>query len=622
MSKSTLSTHLYFADFETTSQVDYEAEGKVRVYQWGLMDETGVGYDYGTDIDEFLQKLNRMTGSNLVYFFNAKFDTSFIMSRLIDQGYISVKKTSKNQPKKEMSVLGDGQTFYSLTFLTSFGGTVEIYDAYKMFPGTSIDKIGKSIGLHKEKELIDYNRRHYPGEEASADELEYMKRDIEIMRRAMMAHFETSQGKIDITRASFAYADNVVFYGRDRFRKNFPKFPMYDQENIREAYYGGYVYVNPLYVGQIVGEGIVLDINSLFPSVMATKDLPYGAPQKFNGAYENQPETFKKKFPLYIVEVKNVKFTLKKGHIPTLPKQLGVHGMINSSKDLKDMYKKSFTVAEPDLRHFINNYDIEGEIEYGNGYAFRKENAPFKAFVDYWINEKILAKTGGMSEEEYKKWHEETGQTVYDPFHYMVAKLTLNSAYGKFAQNPYQDSYKVYKDENGIMKYEEIPFDPNSNKKTPFKYIPMAVYITAQARDVLFTAAEKVADRVLYIDTDSMHLKGKEIPDIDLDDARLGAWKIEDDFFAAKYLRDKTYMEIEYASEDEIKAGKFIMYRGIKAKFVIKAAGLSPESKATIKSPEEFNLGQVYPFNKTQRKVPGGTLIISIDKAISPARIF
>jgi len=102
----------------------------------------------------------------------------------------------------------------------------------------------------------------------------------------------------------------------------------------------------------------------------------------------------------------------------------------------------------------------------------------------------------------------------------------------------------------------------------------------------------------------------------------LGAWKIEDDFFAAKYLRDKTYMEIEYASEDEIKDGKFIMYRGIKSKFVIKAAGLSPESKATIKSPEEFNLGQVYPFNKTQRKVPGGTLIISIDKAISPARIF
>ena len=72
----------------------------------------------------------------------------------------------------------------------------------------------------------------------------------------------------------------------------------------------------------------------------------------------------------------------------------------------------------------------------------------------------------------------------------------------------------------------------------------MACYITAWARYTTITAAQKVYDRFIYADTDSLHLIGHEIPDnLDVDPVKLGAWDYEMQADEAIFIRQKTYME-------------------------------------------------------------------------------
>jgi hypothetical protein len=129
----------------------------------------------------------------------------------------------------------------------------------------------------------------------------------------------------------------------------------------------------------------------------------------------------------------------------------------------------------------------------------------------------------------------------------LLAKLQLNSLYGKFASNPKVTGKVPYLKEDGSLGFktgEEEFKDP--------VYTPMGVFITSWARWTTITAAQKCYDRIIYVDTDSLHLTGIDIPeaiaDI-VDPDKLGYWKHESTFKRAKFIRQKTYVEDIYAKE-------------------------------------------------------------------------
>ena len=74
------------ADFESTVEIQYLAEGKVRVWAWAVecLEEPERKYR-GETIDEFFEffKGKRAT----IYFHNLKFDGSFILDYLLRKGY-------------------------------------------------------------------------------------------------------------------------------------------------------------------------------------------------------------------------------------------------------------------------------------------------------------------------------------------------------------------------------------------------------------------------------------------------------------------------------------------------------------------------------------------------------
>lgn len=70
-----------------------------------------------------------------------------------------------------------------------------------------------------------------------------------------------------MTRASNALADYKEIITKQKFEHYFPKLDYEIDKDIRQSYKGGFTYLNPIYKEKDVGEGVVLDVNSLYPSV-------------------------------------------------------------------------------------------------------------------------------------------------------------------------------------------------------------------------------------------------------------------------------------------------------------------------------------------------------------------
>lgn len=70
--------------------------------------------------------------------------------------------------------------------------------------------------------------------------------------------------------------------------------------------------MNPIYKEKDVENGVVLDVNSLYPSVMYEKPLPFGEPIFYTGEYKQD-----RVYPLYIQMI-TCSFEIKENKIPTI----------------------------------------------------------------------------------------------------------------------------------------------------------------------------------------------------------------------------------------------------------------------------------------------------------------
>lgn len=139
----------------------------------------------------------------------------------------------------------------------------------------------------------------------------------------------------------------------------------------------------------------------------------------------------------------------------------------------------------------------------------------FDEFVDHFYNARLKA------------------QANDDKILYLFYKLILNSAYGKFAQNPdnFRDNFITHgeiMEPPWTMKhiYNEGEWIIWDKKVIRHSYYNVAIgaSITGAARSILLRAIDK-ADNLMYCDTDSI-IAGS-INGVELDSKKLGAWKIE-----------------------------------------------------------------------------------------------
>ena len=171
-----------------------------------------------------------------------------------------------------------------------------------------------------------------------------------------------------------------------------------------------------------------------------------------------------------------------------------------------------------------------------------------------------------------------------------IAKLHLNSLYGKFATNP-DITGKHPEYEDGAVKLVLSP----EEMRDPV-YTPVGVFITAYARDVTIRAAQANYDTFAYADTDSLHLITDTVPEtLTVHPTDLGAWKHESSFTEGIYLRAKAYGE-------HLTDGSFSIH----------IAGLPTKIAETL-TLDDLTPGRVFSGKLIPHNVPGGVVLSPVD---------
>lgn len=516
-------------DFETTTDPQ-----DVRVWASCLVNIDNFETAFiGNDIDSFFEFLKNK--NSVVYFHNLKFDGEFILYYLLTNGF---KYNTSHESGTFETLITDDGLFYSITVYFEKKNKkykkVTFYDSLKKLP-FKVSVIAKAFELADQKGEIDYNAHREKGHVLTEEEKSYIIKDCRIVAQAL--HIQFDKGLTKMTNASDALGNYKKIIGSGTFEKWFPVLPVELDADIRQAYKGGFTYLSPWFRNQHVYGGLTLDVNSLYPWVMYTCLLPYGYPMFYEGKYE--PDD---RYPLYIVHMKCC-FKLKKGHVPCI--QLKNNRRYVETEYLTESMD-AMGIDEPvelhltsiDYQLFIDHYDIWDET-YINGWKFKGAVGMFKAYIDYWMHIKETT-TGAMRQ---------------------LAKLMLNSLYGKFASNPVARQKVAYLDADGVVRYEILTeknykdYDLKEPELRDPVYTAMGCFITAYAREKTIRSAQSVYDRFIYADTDSLHLVGTDIPEgLEIHPTKLGAWKHEGNFIDSKYIRAKTYMEtMEEFKEQSLK---------------------------------------------------------------------
>lgn len=580
----------FVADFETTTNID-----DCRVWAFAIC-EVGNKEDViiGTTIDEFMEWNIKRKENDTVFFHNLKFDSQFIMNWLFKNGYEHTTEPEQKKSKTFNTLISDKGLFYQVEVIFEKKGKkvnkVIFQDSLKLIP-LSVDSIAKSFKLPISKLKIDYDsHNNLPiGSPLTPEEEEYIKHDVQIVAHAIEYFY--SQGLNKMTIGSCALSEYKKIIKKRNFDRYFPT-PKY-HDDVKQSYRGGFTYLNPDYTEKDVGKGIVLDVNSLYPSVMYDNYLPFGTPIYFNGKYEHDPI-----YPIYTQMIR-CQFELKEGKIPTIQIKYGYSFRANEYLTTSGDTEVVLCLNSVDLELFLEQYDVYN-LEYISGWKFKATKGLFTDYIDKWSNNKIQAKKDGNHGL------------------YLISKLFLNSLYGKFGTDTRVRSKIPYLGEDNEIHYKDGKAEIKNGV-----YIAMASFITSYARKKTITSAQRIMDnhrnglskaQFVYADTDSLHivLNGEDETkflndsNLDISDTKLGAWKFETKFNRAKFLRQKCY--IENSTED-------VLNPNPEYNLKITVAGMPTDCHKYVNF-DNFNIGASYKGKKQPKIVPGGVVLSEIDFTI------
>lgn len=560
----------YTADFETATWL----ENETYVWAWAVCEignEENLIID--NNIESFIEYCKKAQNS-IFYFQNLKFDGEFIISWLLKNGYTHVEKRQDVDNMTFTTLISDLGEFYNIVIYFKKGNKkvckATFIDSLKIIP-FSVDETAKSFNLPISKLELDYLKPREIGHVITKEEKDYIKNDVLIMAKALKVVFD--EGLTKMTRASNALSDYKKLIGDSRFKHCFPHLEKSLDEELRKSYKGGFTYLNPIYKEKTVKNVVNLDVNSLYPYCMYSKPLPIDTPIYFEGEYKDD-----KIYNLYIQKI-ICSFEIKKNKIPTIQIKKSMSFMPNEYLESSKNELVELVLTSVDLELFFEHYNVYN-LSFIEGWKFKSINGLFTEYIDKWITRKNKATIEGNK-----------GQRT-------LAKLMLNSLYGKFATTLEVQGKIPYLGEDEIVHYRLSEKEDKQGL-----YLPIASFITAYARELTIETAQKIKDysiekynkdMYIYSDTDSIKTT---LPIEDLkkfckiDDVELGSWKNEGIAKRGKFIRQKCYLEeIEYNIE-------------------IVCAGM-PKSCYSYVEWNNFKVGFTCPGKKTLKHVIGGVKLV------------
>ena len=482
----------FYSDTESTA---YDEQNGVRVYLWCIIDDFEQKI-HGYDVESLYKFLNKTKG--IFYFHNLKHDWSFLEYYML-----------KN--KKKYKIMERYGQIFKITF-----GKCELRDSMNLI-NCSLNDLDKTYCVKYHKTSIDYDVPY--DHQATEKEIEYCYNDVYVLREGLQnwkTNLKSLLNRNELIKTELAvdtkmtYA-SIAFEGFKEcslYETCCPKTTLNEYRLFGKAYHGGFVYSKP---NGIKTNITMIDCNSMYPYIYVTKDLPYG-----NCYYINDyNEVIKKDF--YIISV-NITFALKPGYIPIIGGGFGKYGGINYKSYSNDEIE--LIVCKYDWELIQEFYNIE--FTYNWGYCWNTKKEFYKQYGDIFMTEKKNAQTKILRN---------------------LAKVMLNSPYGKTAMNGLNEIREYYLDEEkDVVKSKVIGYETDEKA---YQYLPQAISITAQARKHLLTTAKQIGfDKVQYMDTDSIKFEseGVDLSKLWIDSKELGAWKDEGHPVFFKTIAPKKYI--------------------------------------------------------------------------------
>ena len=581
----------FTCDFETTTD-----ENDCRVWAYALC-EIGKpeNFLYGTNIDELMDWCRNQKDNVDLYFHNLKFDGAFITYWLETNGYQWIPEIKDAADNSYTTLITNMGAWYSIEIYFEVKGhhrnKVRIYDSLKIL-NFSVEDIAKGFGLPISKLELDYTTYREPGHKLTQHEIDYIRNDVEIVARALDYFFKQGHTKMTIGSDALAHFKSMC----PDFRNLFPVLDYDIDRDIRQAYKGGFTYLNPLYKEKEGGSGWTLDVNSLYPYILSSTVLPVRTPLPFEGKY-----VYDSQHPLYVQAI-SCRFQIKPGKIPSIQIKSSFAFRPNEYLESSNGELVCLMLTNPDLELFFEQYDVM-DIQWQGGWKFEGVEGLFSEFIGYWTKKKIQADKEGRK-----------------PLR-MLAKTIMNSTYGKFGTNPLGAKKRPYIGDDGAL--HEIYLDIEERKPI---YVPVAAFTTAYARCKTIRTSQAIRDwslknkgydAYIYSDTDSISVSKLDLHDlqeigkfVDIDNYELGKWKIETRFYRSKWLKSKCYLKTLNNGLNSVtvaglpkKLGHIVNYDNFKVGF----------NTADFTDEEIGEAGR----KLTYKHVPGGVVLVPTDFSIN-----
>lgn len=629
----------FVADFETTvypGQVSTEVWAAASVELFSS-DEPKIHHSIA-DQWNYFKSLN---DNLIIYYHNLKFDGTFWLSYFLRDLGMKQAYDPLTQRFETPWDIPNGAFAYSVSNMGQWyritvkhrNHIIEFRDSLKLLP-FSVKRIGESFGTAHKKLEMEYTGFRFPGCEITADEQQYIKSDVLVMKEALEIMFNEGHKKLTIGSCCLEEYRKTV--GKHSFERMFPR--VYDMsldpnihgvetvgDWIHKSYHGGWCYLAKGKEKKLYKNGTTMDVNSLYPSMMSSESgnrYPVGEPTFWAGNYI--PHEALNKYNYYFVRIRT-RFYLKPGYLPFIQIKTSLMYKANEALETTDIYDPGtdkyypfywvgdqrkeaiveLTLTMTDYKLLKEHYELV-DFEILDGCYFRSAIGIFDNYIEHY--KKIKMENKGAKRE--------------------LAKLFLNNLYGKMASSK-NSSFKVAQlKEDGTVGFITV----NANEKEP-GYIPVGTAITSYARNFTIRAAQKNyhgTDKpgFIYADTDSIHcdLPPEEIKGVTIHTKNFCCWDLEARWDEGFFVRQKTYVEhVTHEEFEPVEPYYNLKCAGMPTKckelFIKSMHGISEDEKTKYTEPEleflktkrtieDFNIGLAVPGKLLPKRIPGGVLLV------------
>jgi DNA polymerase elongation subunit (family B) len=418
------------------------------------------------------------------------------------------------------------------------GKPIHFIDTYNIFH-SSLKVIAKSLNMEKgdyQEKLKIWDKKEF--DEHKNEIINYCENDTDIINKLFLEYISFIENKINrkiktIRDIPFTASQFSFFTYNELNKKMFNGKLIYDDLLYLETYRGGRV--EPIYMGLFEKPIYVYDLNSLYPYVMRNCFFPIG----FIGEY-------------YLDEItQNMLWEYEGMGLFEIDAPYGVFGFYDNGNfidigilPIKMKIDKNIKLVFP-IGKFYGFFNFP-EIRYAilKGYKIKP------LYVQLWSRE-YLPKIKEFIDYFYELKKDHKGDIMGD-----LAKIILNSLYGKFGQNQIGDKIisidELYdltnKNPNITYSYlndeDYVQVKTQNINKSRSSYYNIASYITSWARVILLSKIDYVIKRggkIYYMDTDSIFTDIK-INDNSFIGNEIGKMKLEKEGKEILILGSKNYI--------------------------------------------------------------------------------